>query len=57
MTEKELLYVEDALNHIMELKAKFRNVNNCMQDESIQTFINSLCKQEDQMFNQFYSLL
>ena len=57
MTEKELLYVEDALNHIIELRAKFTDFNKNVQDEQVQTFINGLCKREEQMFQQFYSLL
>lgn len=57
MTEKELLYVEDALNHIIELRTKFTNFNKDVQDEQIQTFISSLCRREEQMFQKFYSLL
>ena len=57
MTEKELLYVEDALNHLHELKMKFSKFENEINDEKVLTFIECLLKREEQMIQQFYNLL
>lgn len=57
MTEKELLYVEDALNHLINLKCKFECFNSNIQDQQAKTLIETLCKREEQMFHKIYSLL
>lgn len=57
MSEKELLYIEDALNHQRLLREKCMNASNAMQDRELKSFIKSFEMDSQQLFDQFYSLL
>ena len=44
MTQKELLYMEDAISHEQNLEALFNNFSNELEDKSLASFIQKLAK-------------
>lgn len=57
MTEKELLYVEDALNHEMSLCSICENFEEIVKDENLKKFIKSTSKTYDKCYQNIYALL
>ncbi len=57
MTEKELLYIEDALNHEAYFKTKCNETMNQIQDHELKSYIKDMADQHSQTFQSFYSLL
>ncbi len=57
MTEKELLYVEDALGHEQHFQTQCRNTTNQLQDEDLKDFIRGQEKEHGAIFQSFYDLL
>ncbi len=57
MTEKELLYVEDALNHLNDMKTKFESYKENVSNGEIANFINEACNKQEQLFQNFFNLL
>lgn len=53
MTEKELLYVEDALGHATEIKDSCAQLN----DQDLRLFVQGLSKDHGETFSKFYALL
>lgn len=44
MTQKELLYMEDAIGHEQNLETIFNNFSNELEDKSLVSFIQKLAK-------------
>lgn len=57
MTEKELQYVEDALNHEKLMKTKCSDYSNQMQDRELKVFLKDLETRHQQIFNSIFKLL
>lgn len=57
MSPKELLYIEDALNHEQFLKKQCSDCANQLQDASLKNFVNDLTKKHDQIFKEIYQTL
>ncbi len=57
MSQKELLYVKDALSHEQFMQTKCRNIVNQIQDQDLKNFVQQLANEHQQNFNQFYQLL
>jgi hypothetical protein len=47
MTEKELLYVEDAVNHELNIIAYLNDVMNVLDDEDLVSFMDEEVKKHD----------
>ncbi len=57
MTEKELLYVEDALGHEKFMKSCSGKTSAELKDPTLSTYVRDLCKKHDEIFNKFLNLL
>ena len=57
MTEKELLYVEDALGHADILKKCCSETVQQITDKGLQNFVQELIKDTDALYGRFYGLL
>ena len=57
MTPKEVLYVEDALNHAQFMTQQCSEAVNCLQDEGLKQQAQQLLDKNRQTFQQFYSLV
>ena len=57
MTPKEILYVEDALSHAQFLAQQSQNAVNMLQDTSLKQQAQQLLNKNQQIFQQFYSLV
>ncbi len=57
MSPKELLYIEDALNHVQFLKIQCTECANQLKDQNLKNFVNELVQQNTQLFNQIYQVL
>ncbi len=57
MTEKELLYVEDALGHAQYFQTQCQNASEQLQDAELQRFSHELEQKHRTMFQSFYDLL
>lgn len=57
MSPKELLYIEDALNHVQFLKMQCTECANQLKDQNLKNFVNDLIQQNTQLFNQLYQVL
>lgn len=57
MTQKELLYIEDALSHESYFKTKCSETINQIQDPELKSFVQEMAQQHSQTFDNFYSLL
>ena len=57
MTTKELLYVEDALDHEQYFQTKCRETANQMQDPKLKACVEQMAQKHQQMFQSFYNLL
>lgn len=57
MTNKELLYVEDALGHEKIMKSCSCKTSKNLQDVKLSTYIGELEKTHNELFNKFLNLL
>ena len=57
MSPKELLYVEDALGHDVEIKAVCKDAISDLQDDDLKRFVNEIAQSHTQCFNRFCGLL
>lgn len=57
MTNKELLYIEDALGHEKFLKSKCMETAEKIQDSELKTFVENMADRHSTMFNNFYNIL
>ena len=56
MTPKELLYIEDALDHQSRMKQSFTDWSNRLQDPDLKQFMESLADRQATEYNRFYKL-
>lgn len=57
MSPKELLYIEDTLDHLTENKKCCTDFASQVQDTSLRTLLQDVAAKETKLFNQFYALL
>lgn len=57
MTSKEMLYVEDALDHEQYLKTKCNEIVGQIQDQQLKSTIQCSIDKHNQIFNSFMDLL
>ncbi|MBQ1238564.1 MAG: hypothetical protein II118_05290 [Ruminococcus sp.] len=57
MTEKELLYVEDALGHEQYFQTQCRDAAGRLQDAGLKQFTQELEQKHRNIFQSFYDLL
>ena len=57
MTQKELLYIEDALGHVQSMKTTFSDLAAQLKDTELKSFVQNLADQNGQSFSKFYSLI
>lgn len=57
MTEKELLYIEDALGHEKYYGTQFSECVARLEDVELRSFVTELSKKHGEIFNGFYHLL
>lgn len=57
MSQKELLYVQDALSHEQLMQTKCQDYCNQIQDKELKQFVQQLASRHQQNFGQFYQLL
>lgn len=57
MTSKEILYVEDALEHEQYFKTKCNEITSQIQDSELKNTVQSSIQKHNQIFNSFLDLL
>ena len=57
MTPKEINYVEDALGHTQYLMTQCRTAAAQLSDPALQSQVQELLKNNQQLFQQFYNLV
>lgn len=57
MTEKELLYIEDAANHQKHLETKCEDFTSQLQDKELKAFATSLKNKNKEFFDELLKLL
>ena len=57
MTDKELLYIEDALGHEQYFQQKCKETANSLSDTELKRCVEQLESRHAQIFRQFYTLL
>lgn len=57
MTNKELLYIEDALGHAQYFQTKCNETAQQIQDPQLKTCVQQMAQNHQQIFQSFYSLL
>lgn len=57
MTSKEILYVEDALDHEQYFKTKCNEITSQIQDSELKNTVQSSIQKHNQIFNSFLDLL
>lgn len=57
MTNKELLYVEDALGHEEFMKKCSKNTSSQLTDSTLSNYIGELEQKHTELFNKFLNLL
>ena len=57
MSPKELLYIQDALDHTVEAKKCCTDFAAQVQDQSLKNLLRDLSAKQEQTFTKFYSLL
>ncbi len=57
MTNKELLYVEDALGHECFMKTAAENTANQLTDINLSNYVKELSREHNDLFNKFLNLL
>ncbi|MDO4541452.1 MAG: hypothetical protein Q4C00_01300 [Bacillota bacterium] len=57
MSPKELLYIEDALDHEEQMKTSCRDFAGQLQDPELRDFVQQLSGKHQECFNRIYGLL
>jgi DNA-binding TFAR19-related protein (PDSD5 family) len=57
MSPKELLYVEDALEHEKLCMAQTNTASQHLTDQELKQFVSQLANKHQQLFSQFFGLL
>lgn len=57
MSQKELLYIEDALGHEQQMKTACADFASQIQDPELKSFVMQLSERHGESFNRFYGLL
>ncbi len=57
MTEKELLYVQDALGHEQYFQTQCKETSSKIQDAELKRCIEDMASKHREIFNSFYGLL
>ncbi len=57
MSPKELMYVEDALEHEKQMKTACTDFSSHLQDQELKSFVQSLSARHQETFSKLYSLL
>ncbi len=57
MTEKELLYIEDTLQHEQYFRTKCRETAGQINDADLKALVRNMEQLHTQIYNSFYSLL
>lgn len=57
MSEKELLYIQDALGHLKFIESKCNDSATNLQDAELQEFVKQLSVKYKELFGKFYQLL
>ena len=57
MSPKELLYIEDALGHEVQMKATCADFASKLQDAELKNFVTQIGQKHGECFNRFYGLL
>lgn len=57
MTEKELLYVEDAINHEIYMIQTIKEVEDCLTDENLVKVVKKLGRKHEAILTMFMDLL
>ncbi|MBP3647395.1 MAG: hypothetical protein J6K55_13345 [Clostridia bacterium] len=57
MSPKELMYIEDALNHEQFLAAQCQQAAQSLQNPELKNYVSQLAQQHQQLFNKLYQLV
>ncbi len=57
MTEKELLYVEDAVNHELYMIKTCKEVEDCLTDENLSKVVKKIESKHESILEMFMNLL
>ena len=57
MSEKELLYIEDAINNARLLESKCNQCASMLTDANLQNFVRQLAERQKQLYTNLYQLL
>ncbi len=57
MTEKELLYIEDAINHEEHILKTIEDVKDCLTDEALVKFVKKMERKHESILTMFMNLL
>lgn len=57
MTDKELLYVEDAINHEIYMITTCKEVEDCLTDENLVKLVKKLGRKHESILSMFMDLL
>lgn len=57
MTQKELLYMEDAIGHEQNLETIFNNFSNELEDKNLSTFIQKLAKKHHNLSDKLLKVM
>lgn len=57
MSDKELLYIEDALGHAKFLQAQCQQASQTLQDPALKNYASQLATKHQNIFNQFFGLV
>lgn len=57
MTQKELLYLEDTLNHLQTMEQLLSNAKNNLESSKLRSFVSKQLTKTKQQFNKVYGML
>lgn len=57
MTEKELLYIEDAIHHEVYMVETCMEVEDCLEEERLTKLVKKLKKKHEELLNMFMDIL
>lgn len=57
MSPKELMYIEDALNHEQFLQSQFQQAAQALQNPQLKNCVNQMAKNHSQLFQKLYQLV
>ncbi len=57
MTQKELLYIEDALGHHKQMQTSFTDFASQLSDPELKSFVQGLSQKQSDGFQKFFALI